>query len=187
MSRARSTHPLPAPREAQLRRWLVSCLLCCGAASLACRAKPQAQPSIDPAPEAAEPDRLNADERLPEAETAFGLPIPAGMRLTRHFDDSAYFSGPMDVQSALEHVRGHVQARDLELMGQSAVFSRAYINGDAMQRLFRIEVTPLGSGSQVYIKNITPRAATRGLSETEKWSRAGRKPDGTPLDPNQMY
>jgi hypothetical protein len=177
----------PSPARAWLAAVLGMCLLCQLSGSLGCRTRQQPEVSSELASEVSAPDRLKPDERLPEAETAFGLPIPPGMRLTRHFDDSAYFSGPVELQSALEHVRSHVQAQDVELMGRSAIFARAYINGDALQRLFRIEVTPLANGSQVYLKNITPQAATRGLSETEKWSRAGRNPDGTPLDPNQMY
>jgi hypothetical protein len=135
----------------------------------------------------ASPDRLNADERLPEAETAFGLPIPKGMRLTRYFDDSAYFSGELDMRDALEQIRGQLLTSNVELMSRRAVFSRAYIKGDAARRLFRIEISATPQGSQVYVKNITPPAATAGLSESEAWKRAGRKPDGSLLDANQVY
>lgn len=152
--------------------------------ALGCHSKPVA--SVEEAPAASTPDRLTSDEHLPEAETAFGLPIPKGMRLTRHFSDAAYLSGSLDLSSTLDHVRKYVEARDVELTNQHAVFARARIKGNA-ERVFRIEVSATPRGSQVHIKDITPPALARGLSDAEMWQRAGRKPDGSLLDPNQVY
>jgi hypothetical protein len=148
------------------------------------------KPTVAPAPAAAAaapPDRLQAGESLPEAETAFGLPLPPGMRLTRHFSDSAYFTGELPMEKALEHVQGHIEARDIELMSRRTVISRAFIKGDKDRRLVRIEVSKLPQGSQIYIKDITPPPAIGRLSEAELWQRAGRKPDGSLLDPNKVY
>jgi hypothetical protein len=159
----------------------------CLVASLAvgCHSKPVA--SVEEAPAApSTPDRLTSDEHLPEAETAFGLPLPKGMRLTRHFSDAAYFSGSLDMQSTLDHVRKYVEARDVEMTNQHVVFARARIKGNA-ERIFRIEISATPRGSQVHLKDITPPALARGLSEPEIWQRAGRKPDGSLLDPNQVY
>jgi hypothetical protein len=133
------------------------------------------------------PDRLTREERLPEAETAFGLPIPQGMRLARHFSDAAYFSGELAFDRALEHVRRYVEAREVQMLRRGAVFTRAYIKGDESRRLFRIEISETPRGSQVHVKNVTPPPATKGASEADLWSRAGRKPDGTPIDQNQLY
>jgi hypothetical protein len=133
------------------------------------------------------PDRLAPGEALPEAETAFGLPIPKGMRLVRHFNDSAYFKGEIDVASALDHVRKYVVPSDAQMMGKGAVFPRAYVVGAESKRLVRISVTPLARGSQIHIQDITPPPATTGLSQAEILRQAGRNPDGTPLDPNQVY
>jgi hypothetical protein len=139
------------------------------------------------APSERTPDRLEEDEQLPAAETAFGLPIPSGMQLTRHFNDTAYFSGPLKVNQVLEHIQANVMSREVEMMSQRVVFSRAYIKGDESKRLVRIEIAETPEGSQVYLRDITPPPSPRGLSEEERWSRAGRKPDGTPLNPNQLY
>ncbi len=157
----------------------------CLAAELGCHDKQAPEPSAVETPPA--PDRLEAGERLPEAETAFGLPIPKGMRLTRHFNDAAYFAGDLDMQSAIAHVQSHVSSADVEIVSRRAVFGRASIHGDQTRRLFRIEVSRTPGGSQVHIKNITPAPAVSGLSDAEIWKLAGRKPDGTPLDENQIY
>jgi hypothetical protein len=151
-----------------------------------CDTKPTLAPTPPAAAETA-PDRLQAGESLPEAETAFGLPLPPGMKLTRHFTDSAYFTGELPVEKALEHVQANIEARDLEMMRLRTVISRAFIKGDKERRLVRIEVSKLPRGSQIYIKDITPPPAIGRLSEAELWQRAGRKPDGTLLDPNKVY
>jgi hypothetical protein len=159
--------------------------LCLGLCLAACRSKSRAEL---PAPEEAPtPDRLTREERLPEAETAFGLPLPPGMRLTRHFSDAAYFSGEVAQARVLEHLREHVEARDVQMMSRRVVFPRAYVKGSESRRLLRIEVSETPRGSVMQVQDITPPPAARAASEANLWSRAGRKPDGTPIDQNQLY
>jgi hypothetical protein len=166
------------------RRWLAlgACLgVCLGG----CRAKSASEP---PAPEEAiTPDRLTGNERLPEAETAFGLTIPPGMRLVRHFNDAAYFSGDLPLEGVLEHVRQRVLAREVELLSAGVLFPRASIVGGDAQRLLRIELATTPGGTQLHIQDITPPPALTGASEAEIWRKAGRHPDGTPIDQNQAY
>lgn len=171
---------LEAPRGALLGVTL-ALVVCAG-----CNTKPKVAPG-PPEAAAAPADRLQEGEDLPEAETAFGLPLPAGMKLTRHFSDAAYFTGELSVEKALEHVQGNVEARDIEMMSRRTVISRAYIKGDERRRLVRVEVSKLPGGSQIYIKDITPPPAIGRLSDAELWKRAGRKPDGTLLDENKVY
>jgi hypothetical protein len=145
-------------------------------------------PDDDPVSESAPaPDRLEATEKLPEAETAFGLPIPKGMRLVRHFNDAAYFAGELDMKHALEHIRKYVIASDVQMLAKGALFSRAYIVGDESKRLVRILVTPIQNGTQIRIQDITPPRAVTGLSQAEVLRQAGRNPDGTVMDQNQLY
>ena len=153
---------------------------------LGCNTERPASP-VQTAPVQNSPDRLEEGEHLPAAETAFGLPMPSGMQLSRHFDDTAYFSGPLPVSDLVAHIQERVSSRDVEMMNQRTVFARAYIDGDESKRLVRIEVAKTPVGSEIYIRDITPPSSPRGLSEAERWSRAGRKPDGTPLNPNQLY
>lgn len=154
--------------------------------SLGCQSKKATEAVIDKT-QASTPDRLSGNEQLPEAEIVFGLPIPKGMRLTRQFEDAAYLTGELDVASALEHVRPYVEARSVEVMNGVAIFAQAYIKGDARRHQFRIEISKTPGGSQVHVRDITPPPSTSGLTEAERWQRAGRKPDGSLLDPNQVY
>ena len=161
--------------------WLLAGLLA------ACHSKaPPPAPSAAPEAAAA-PDRLTNEERLPDSETAFGLSLPPGMRLTRHFNDSAYFLGRPDVSSVVQELQPQLTARSVELAGSRAVFARTQIRTDAGQRWVRIEVSAEGGGTQVYVQDITPPPAPHGLSERQIWSLVGRNADGTPIDQNQQY
>jgi hypothetical protein len=169
-----------APGARGLACWLLAALAC------ACHSKPP--PAPEQATESADaPDRLQGHERLPESETAFGLALPPGMSLTRHFNDSAYFIGKPDVASVVLALQPQLTARSVEMAGSHATFARTQIKQDASQRWVRIEVSAEGGGTQVYVKDVTPPPAPRGLSEKEIWSRVGRGPDGKPLNENQMY
>jgi hypothetical protein len=162
----------------------IGAVIAAGIAGCQEKTAPEAPPSAT-AP--ATPDRLADGERLPEAEIAFGLPLPAGMRVVRHFNDSAYFSGDLELEVVLEHVRRHVRAGPAQMLSQAVVFPRATALGGDGSRLLRIELSKTPRGTQLHIKDITPPPALSGLSEAEIWRKAGRKPDGTPLDPNQLY
>lgn len=186
-----SAVPTATPRigRAQARRpalaWLGACL---GAAVCAggCRDEPTLERPAA-ASVSATPDRLAPGETLPEAEAAFGLALPAGMRPVRHFHDAAYFVGDIAMDALLEHVRARVHAESVQMLNQGALFARASVTGGDPSRLLRIELSKAPRGTQLYVKDITPPPAVGGVSEAEIWRLAGRKPDGTPLDPNQLY
>jgi hypothetical protein len=169
------------------RLHLALCVVSALGVGLGCRSKESPLAQVEDGAKVATPDRLTGEERLPEAEIVFGLPIPKGMRLTRHFKESAYVTGDLDLMTLLEHVRSYVDASSVELTGEFATFARAHIKGDAQRRRFRIEISKTQRGSQLYIKDITPPPPTGGLTEAERWQRAGRNPDGTLLNENQVY
>jgi hypothetical protein len=153
-----------------------------------CACQSEKEPASAPAPSAsATPDRLAPDENLNDAPVAFGMPLPSGMHLTRYFTDAAYFSGRVRFEDALAHVRQHVLARDVEMRTRRAVIPQAYIRGDEKQRLFRIAIESTSEGSQVHIQDITPPPVAQGLSDAERWRRAGRNPDGTLLNPKEVF
>jgi hypothetical protein len=160
--------------------------LCIGACLAGCHER--SAPSLAPAAsEPPTPDRLAQNERLPEAETAFGVPLPAGMRLTRHFDDAAYFAGDVPLDTLVEHLQKYVRARDVQTRGQGVVFARATVIGDETQRLLRIELRPTARGTRLHMQDVTPPPALTGANEAEIWRKAGRNPDGTPIDQNRLY
>jgi hypothetical protein len=155
-------------------------------ASAGCRDRQPVLPLPDDEPTAA-PDRLGPGESLPEAETAFGLVVPRGMRITRYFNDSVYVSGSVPLQDTIEHVQGLVVASNVEITTRSAVFRRVRIKGDRQNRLFRIEIQGNRHESEFRLRNVTPPPLTPGLTEAERWKQAGRNPDGSLIDENQVF
>jgi len=157
------------------------------ALSAGCREKPAPLPEAEAPPSSPAPDRLAEGERLPEAETAFGLPLPAGMHLVRQYDGSAYFQGVTNLEETLAYLRQHLAPATVQLTEHGAEFPRVRILGGNSEHLYRVDVTRGRNGSQVLIEDITPPPALIGLSEEEMWRRAGRNPDGTQIDPNSVY
>jgi hypothetical protein len=159
------------------------CLALCSA----CREKPAPVGHEQEQEQETTPDRLAKGEQLPEAETAFGLPLPKGMRLLRQYEDSAYFQGATDLEATLGQLRGSLSPAVAQLTREGALFPRVRIVGGDPQRMYRVTVNSVAQGSQVHIEDITPPPAPTGLSEAEMWKMAGRNPDGSLIDPNQMY
>jgi hypothetical protein len=154
--------------------------------ALACHTR-HAPPPTEREEAAPEPDRLKASERLPEAETAFGLAIPNGLRRSRYFNDSVYFMGATSQAQVLDQIASQVVSGPAEMFGKRAVLRRAYVKSDAHRRTLHIEVTDTAHGTELYIQDVTREPAPVGLSQPEMWSRAGRNADGTPIDQNQMH
>jgi hypothetical protein len=168
------------PPHSRVLLWAAAALLC------ACQSKAPPTATEAAAEVTATPDRLPAEKRPPEA-MAFGLSLPRGMRLTRQFNGSAYFLGELDLATVVEHLKPHLDAKRVENHPGHTVFEQAKIKGDVSERRLRVDVSAEGVGTQVYVRDVTPPPAPRGVSETEMWRRAGRNPDGTPLDQNQVF
>lgn len=151
--------------------------------SMGCREEP---PPAEPPPDTPV-DRLGPQEVLPEVERVFGLELPHGMRVTSHFNDLALANGPTPVSRVAEHLRPQLIASHVELGTNSAVFPKVRVKGDASRRLLRIEIRRRDHLTSLRIRDVTPAPATHGLSEAQRWERAGRNPDGTLKDRAQVF
>lgn len=158
-----------------------------GSLAGACKSESPQLSLVTPPPSKPSPDSVVEDKSFPASETAFGLPLLAGMRVIRHFADSAYAVGRVPLKDVVEHVRQHVLANVVEVTEHRTVFPRVYVKGDQEKRFFRIEVSEATLGTQIRISDVTPPPSPRGLNEKERWLRAGRNPDGTLLDPNSVF
>jgi hypothetical protein len=158
----------------------------CVALVWACRDEQQAAPT-PPAETSAAPDRLAANERLPGTEDTFGIPVPRGMKLNYHYLDVAQAQGPAKLANLAKYYKEHVSVSSIEMSERRAVFPRAYIKGDKRKRVYRIEIISDRGESTVKISDITPAKAPEGLTEEQRWERAGLNPDGTQKNRLQVY
>lgn len=152
----------------------------------------QSEPDVvgpSPAPSAtlARPlDRLGPGELAVGKAEAFGFVAPREMRLERRYPDTAHFVGNVRPESVSNYVRERVLVAQVEVGPARTIFPKVTIKGGAPERVYRIDVVGDGPLTRLVIRDITPPPTTEGLSEQERWKRAGFGPDGTPLNPKQL-
>jgi hypothetical protein len=131
-------------------------------------------------------DRLAAGELAEGPHTAFGFTFPNKMRIERRFLDSVHASGRIAPESVANYVRQRVGTTHVEVGAARTVFPRVQIKGGAPDKVYRIEVVADGSTTRLVLSDVTPPPVEPGLSEEERWRRAGMSPEGKPIDPQKM-
>jgi hypothetical protein len=178
--------PLLPVARATVRATLGVCLL---ASSGGCRKAPapaeQAAPSAAPAPPPA--DRLAPGELAVGDGDVFGLPIPRGMTVLGRAPDSALLIGEVTPEAVASYVRDRVVVSHVEVAAGRTVFPRARIKDGPADRVFRIDVMQEYRSTKLLVTDVTPPPPPApGLSDAERWRRAGFSPDGRALDPKRL-
>jgi len=167
-----------------LRRALVGSAAIC-AAACAKRATPAPTPAPPPAESATSADRLLPGELAEGSERAMGLALPRDMKLVRRFDDSAVIRGRAAADAVANYVRKRVDATSAEIGAARTVFPRAHVKGQPENKIVRIEVVQAVDGAELWLQDLTRPEMPVGLSEDERWRKAGVVP-GKPFDPNAL-
>lgn len=131
-------------------------------------------------------DRLAPNELAPGAAKAFGLQVPRSMRLDRLYHDAAHIVGNVKPDAVADYVRKRVVAGRVEMAAGRTIFPEARIKGGPPNKIFRIEIVASRGKTDLVIRDVTPPPTTQGISEAERWRRAGMTPDGKLLDPEHM-
>lgn len=142
-----------------------------------------------PAPRASEsvaPDRLAPDEPLVGTGHVWGIRVPDGLRVGAEFPRVVHLSGARSLVAVTEAFRQQLVTNEIEVTPTRTVIEQAYVKGATQRRLLRIEAASEGILTHVAITDITPVPVPTGLSESERWERAGRNPDGTVKNPSQV-
>jgi hypothetical protein len=168
-------------------RLLVCAALSCFGAAAGCRSDSERaapQPS-KPRPPAKPVDRLAAGELAPGSDLLFGMAVPKGMRVTRKFPDAAYLEGQVESTALVQYLRERVDTAGVELTPSRATFHRAIIKGQP-GRVYKIEIVQKGLTSELVMRDVTRPPATEGISEAERWRRAGLTPDGKLIGQDEL-
>ncbi|HMJ13601.1 MAG TPA: hypothetical protein VK524_19415 [Polyangiaceae bacterium] len=131
-------------------------------------------------------DRLSPDELAAGSALAFGFPMPRRMTINATFRDAVHASGNVTPQALTQYVRDRVIVAHVELAATRTIFPRAKIKGGAPERLYQFDVVSEGPQTLLVIRDVTPPPVVQGLSEAERWRRAGMTPDGKPLNEKQL-
>lgn len=174
---------MTAPRSP----WIALFALTCAAFGCRSEAEPSPAPAGSSSAAAAKPpiDRLAPGELSPGSDVAFGLPVPRGMKLTHKFHDLAYIEGHVQREALIQFVKERVVAARVELAANAVLFPRVVIEGQP-DRIYDIEVVSHHGRSRLTIRDVTPIPAPQGLSEAQRWERAGLSPSGELLHKDQL-
>jgi hypothetical protein len=149
------------------------------------RESPPPAPVPAPASSIASADRLLPGELAEGHERAMGLAVPRDMRLLRVFDDSAVARGRIAADAVSNYVRKRVDASSVEIGAARTVFPKAHVKGQPDSKVVRIEVLADVDSTELMLRDLTPPEVPVGLSEEERWRKAGVVP-GKPFDPNSL-
>jgi hypothetical protein len=164
-----------------LKTWLILLLSVLGACR---RGEPQAiELPLTPSASGAKPlDRLAPGELAVGDGDVFGLPVPREMHVLGRAKDSAILIGEVSPDALARYVRDRVVVSHVEMSPERTVFPDAKIKEGPAERLYRIELVPEYRLTRMTVKDVTPIAPKPGLSDAERWRRAGFSPDGRPID-----
>jgi hypothetical protein len=151
-----------------------------------CKSEPRPAPRPPPPAASAQSlDRLLPGE-LPEGrDQALGLTLPRGMSVLRSFRDAVVARGRVAPEALTEYVRTRVSASAVQMSADRTTFPQVHVNGAPPSRQVKIDLVRDGEATVLYIDDITPPPLLPGLSDDERWKRAGVNPKD-PLDPTQL-
>ncbi|MCC6528554.1 MAG: hypothetical protein IT373_38260 [Polyangiaceae bacterium] len=112
---------------------------------------------------------------------AFGFHLPRRMRITGSFPDVVIAEGPVGLEALANYVRERLEPGRVETGPSRTVFVDAKLRAEP-SRVVQVEVTSLGAaGVELVVRDKTPLPVEPGLSEEERWRRAGLTPQGEPI------
>lgn len=158
------------------------------AASMGCSSEKKTR-SLVPAASASGTLRRKPLDKLAKGELAasntrvFGFAMPKRMKLTHQSPKAAHMLGQVTPEDLSNYVRQRVNVPHVEVGAARTVFPTATIKGGNLEKRYRLEVVLKSGGkTELVIRDITKPPKVEGLTEEERWKRAGRNPDGTPID-----
>lgn len=127
-------------------------------------------------------DSVAAGEIAEGEEQAFGLAIPRGMVVEARFPDAVQAFGTQPLESIANYVRARVRTSRVETGPVKTVFDDAELISDPQRRV-RVEVTIVSSSKvELVVRDRTRKPAEPGLTEAERWRRAGLTPKGEVIE-----
>lgn len=135
------------------------------------------------------PDRLAPNEVVEGKERAFGLPLPRVVHVKARFEKTVHVLSPLTPEEMTNFVRARV--KDGKVISGASVTTLAEVIplGDP-QKVLTIDVRTVrlgdGTRSEMVVRDTTPLPAEPGLSNEQRWEKAGLTPSGKIADPKHL-
>lgn len=164
----------------RLTRFTVA-LVTLAASSGACKRKPPPPPAPPPPV-----DQLAPNEIVEGTDKAFALPLPRHTRVTGRFDTSVTARSPLKPEDLANFVRARVKEGNVVAGGAATTFEDVVVPAEPQRRLtIEVRKTTLtgDARSEMTVRDTTPPPVEPGLTDEQRWNKAGFDPNGNVLDP----
>lgn len=135
------------------------------------------------------PDHLAPTELAEGGERAFGLPLPRLSRVTARFPTTVDVQSPLAPDELLQFVRARVTGGKATPTATGTELAGVTPTAAPQQRL-SIHVRPFSTGdgtrSELVVRDVTPAPVEPGLTDEQRWKKAGLTPDGKIADPARL-
>ena len=168
------------------RRRLVAltALLTVGASACSSCKRQEATPS-----ELKPPDHLAPAEVVEGKERAFGLPLPRGASVGSQFPTTVQVQTPLTPEELVNFVKARVKEGTVT-PGTSGTQLFNVIPLAAPEKRLSIDVRPYRDGdgkrSEMMVHDTTPPPTEPGLTDEQRWKKAGLTPSGLVVDPTKL-
>jgi hypothetical protein len=165
------------------------------AGAAACAACEKDEPRTFTAPPAGETarapvprDHLVAGELLEGSDVAFGLRLPRGTKLESIFPQQIVATCDAKATDVANYIRPRVSMGTVSVGAASTTFERAQVAANPGRELvIRVEVAPVGVGSRITVRDVSPPPVDPSLSDEQRWKQVGLTPGGRVVDPTHLH
>lgn len=169
------------------RPGVVALLIASLAFSAGCKKPAPPPPVVDAGP----PRDHLAPGEVPEGrEKAFALVLPYRSNIQFKTADAIVIESPLRPEELSNFVRARVQTNEITAGAGQTTFGHAVVPAEP-KRILQIEIRPAQPShdmrSAMTVRDVTPPSSPAPATEEEAWRKAGRGPDGKPLDQNHMF
>jgi hypothetical protein len=141
------------------------------------------------APTAPPRDHLVPGELIEGTENAFGLKLPRDTTITSAFPQQIMARCAAKATDVSNYIRPRVSMGTVSVGAASTVFERVQVPVNPGRELtIRVEDGPLGTGSLITVRDVTPPPFDPTLTDEQRWRQAGMKPGGGGVvDPTHLH
>ena len=165
------------------RHGLICLLLALALTSAGCKRK---NPNETPPPPT---DSLAKGESVEGKDKAYALPLPRLAKITWKGENTITVTTNLPPEELVNFVRARVKDGEV-VTGTSTTQLRNVVVPSEPARKLTIEIRPAapltGSRSEMLVNDTTGKPIEPGLSDEERWKKAGFSPEGKVLDPKQL-